>query len=230
MNFDLSWAQVLGDWQSWTGHISYLILAASYLVTNMVYLRVLAAIALSMEMVYLYSGGDKPLWVGVLWSLLFVAINVVQLILIYREKVRSRLSGEDKKLRAWLFPNLGDVDFHHLLRVSRRGVMPAGAALTTQGEHLDYLYVITEGVAEVVVNGRPVATLREGSLVGEVSFFREDVATATVVAKGELRALAVGRTELRKLMKERESLHRALHESMGFDLGSKLMAFEQSQR
>ena len=220
---------VVEDWQSWIGHVSYLILAASYLVTNMVYLRVLAAFALSMEAVYLYSGGDKPLWVGVLWSILFVAINLLQLFLIYREKASARLSAEEKWLRSWLFPSLCDVDFHHLLQASERRAIPSGTPLTTQGERVEYLYVITKGVANVIVNGRLVATLREGSMVGEVSFFREDTATATVVAQGDLIALSMSRTALRKLMNERESLHRALHELIGRDLGSKLTAPEQAQ-
>ncbi len=221
MNFlDFTWGV-----HDWIGTASYVILAGSYLVTNMIWLRVLAAIALSAEALYLYFGGDKPLWIGVVWSGVFVVINVIQLGLIYRERLMSRLTQEENSLRTWLFPSLNDVDFHHLLKAGVRCEIGSGTFLASQGEKLDHLYVITQGIALVVAHGQVVATLREGNMVGEVSFFRDDVATASVVAQGSVRVLQVSRTELRKLMRERESLNRALHESISRDLGFKLTAF-----
>lgn len=221
MNFlDFTWGV-----HDWIGTASYMILAGSYLVTNMIWLRVLAAIALSAEALYLYFGGDKPLWIGVVWSGVFVVINVIQLGLIYRERLMSRLTQEENSLRTWLFPSLNDVDFHHLLKAGVRCEIGSGTFLASQGEKLDHLYVITQGIALVVAHGQVVATLREGNMVGEVSFFRDDVATASVVAQGSVRVLQVSRTELRKLMQERESLNRALHESISRDLGFKLTAF-----
>ena len=216
-------------WQDAVGSVSYILLAASYLVTNMVWLRVLAALALVLETVYLYAGSDRPLMIGVVWSLIFVGINLVQLALIFQEKIKARLNAEERMLREWLFPSLGNVDFRKLLAVSQRSDIVKGTYLTKQGEKLGQLHVITQGVAQVFANEMVVATLREGSMSGEVSFFRDDVATASVVAQTNLRVLSIGRQQLRKLMKESESLHRALHESIGRDLGFKLTSFDDSR-
>lgn len=217
------------SWQDTVGNISYILLAASYLVINMVWLRVLAVLALALEAVYLFAGSDKPLMIGVVWSLVFLGINLVQLALIFHEKIKSRLNAEERMLREWIFPSLGNVDFRKLLAVSQRNDIAKGTYLVKQGERLGQLHVITQGVAQVLANEMVVATLRERSMVGEVSFFRDDVATASVVAQTDLRVLSISRQQLRKLMKVSDSLHRALHESIGRDLGFKLTTFEDSR-
>jgi hypothetical protein len=61
----------------------------------------------------------------------------------------------------------------------------------------------------------------------KVNFFRDDLAIASVVASDNMRVLTLGRQQLRKLMRERDSLHRALHETIGRDLAFKLRSFEE---
>jgi len=155
-------------------------------------------------------------------------INAVQYLRIRRASAGVSLSAQEQALRAWLFPTLGDVDFQQLLKVSQRSFPMAGTFLVTQGEHLEQLYIIIKGTAHVVANGMVVASLHDGNLVGEVSFFRDDVATASVVAQTELSVLSIERGQLRKLMRESEALQRALHESIGRDLGFKLTSFDAS--
>ncbi len=48
------------------GTASYILLAASYLVTNIYWLRLLAIVALTTEAIYFYLVGDQQLWVGIL--------------------------------------------------------------------------------------------------------------------------------------------------------------------
>jgi hypothetical protein len=216
------------SWQSWVGNLSYLLLAASYLVTNMVWLRILAAVALSFEAIYLFVESDKPLWVSLIWSAIFIVINLVQLVLIYRERAKTRLDEAEQRLKQRLFPGLSDMDFYYLLQAAERQEISPGTALTTQGERLNHLHFITKGRADVFVSGEVVATLGEGSLVGEVSFFRDDVATASVFARDSLHSLSLGRTQLRTLMRERAAIGVAVHESIGKDMGEKLTSFAKS--
>jgi CRP-like cAMP-binding protein len=194
----------------------------------MVWLRILAAVALSFEAIYLFVESDKPLWVSLIWSAIFIIINIAQLVLIYRERAKTRLDQAEQLLKQRLFPALSDMDFFYLLQAAERKEVAPGTALTTQGERLNHLHVITQGRADVVVNGQIVATLGEGSLVGEVSFFRDDVATASVLARDNLQSLSLGRAQLRALMRERAAIGVAVHESIGKDMGEKLTAFAKS--
>lgn len=212
----------------WIGGAALALLAASYLVSSTARMRLLAAAAFILGTIGVVVAGDSPQWPLIAVLLGLAAINAIQYLRHRRMTDRSELSIQEQALRAWLFPTLGDADFEQLLQVSQRSFPMAGTFLVTQGEHLEQLYIIIKGTAHVVANGMVVASLHDGNLVGEISFFRDDVATASVVAKTELSVLAFERGQLRKLMRENEALQRALHESIGRDLGVKLTSFDAS--
>jgi MFS family permease len=73
--------------------------------------------------------------------------------------------------------------------------VPAGQAVVTQGEIGDRYYVIESGEADVVGDGRVVATLGPGEGFGEIALLRRTRRTATVLAKSalQLRALTSDR-------------------------------------
>lgn len=70
--------------------------------------------------------------------------------------------------------------------------VPAGAAVFTQGEVGDRYYVIETGEADVVGDGRVVATLGPGEGFGEIALLRRTRRTASVVASSDLALRALG--------------------------------------
>jgi MFS family permease len=65
--------------------------------------------------------------------------------------------------------------------------VPAGHVVFNQGDVGDYFYVIESGKAEVIGEGRIVATLEAGQGFGEIALLRQVPRTATVRAAAELR-------------------------------------------
>ena len=215
-------------WQDWLLFIGLLLLAVSFAMVQIQASRITACAAFGLITLHFLLGAPIQ-WAGVLGSLVFVAILAAQILRSAKNRKRTKLTAQEKALRSWLFPSMGDADFQALLKVSNRSIAPAGTFLVNQGEQLEQLHVIIQGAAHVIHNGMVVATLRDGSLVGEVSFFRDDMATASVVAQTDLNLLSISRTELRRLMKDSGDVKQALHESIGRDLGFKLTAFDQDQ-
>ena len=63
------------SWEDWAGNFCYLLLAVSYLVTSLLWLRILAIAALGLEGIYFYFASTPPLWVGIARAAVFVGIN-----------------------------------------------------------------------------------------------------------------------------------------------------------
>ena len=71
-------------------------------------------------------------------------------------------------------------------------MVPAGSAVFAQGDIGDRYYVIETGLADVVGDGRVVATLGVGEGFGEIALLRRSRRTATVVAMSDLRMQTLG--------------------------------------
>jgi CRP-like cAMP-binding protein len=69
----------------------------------------------------------------------------------------------------------------------------SGKVLIRQGDVGDLFYVIVQGEAEVIRDGKHLRNLGPGAYVGEIALLRDVPRTATVVAKTPLRLLALQR-------------------------------------
>jgi CRP-like cAMP-binding protein len=85
-----------------------------------------------------------------------------------------------------------------------------GENLMRQGDVGDVMFVIQEGEVEVVHerDGRetPLAVIGEGGLVGEMAIFLREPRTATVRAKGRVRALTVDKKNFLRRVNEDPSI------------------------
>lgn len=215
---------LLTTWQDWAGNACYLLLALSYLVTNFYWLRVLAVAALGLEGVYFYFASTPPLWVGIIWAAIFVAINLVQLLRMAGDSFAARLPARDRSLHDWLCAGLSVGQFKRLRRIGEWRELPAGASLAAQDAPAPELILIAGGEARVLLDGEPVALLRPGSFVGEMSFVSGGNAAASVVAWSALTAFVVPKDALRALLASEPAIESAVLKAIGRDMASKLRA------
>jgi len=220
------WSVDLWRWQDWAGNFCYLILAISYLVVNIFWLRLLAILALGLEGIYFYFASEPPLWIGIAWAFIFVAINLVQLARLTHERYRVKHSEHERLLRKGIFRDLNTVGFNRLLGIGRWRDVEEGAVLTREDQPVEEIILIAEGGAEVEVGGRLVATLHSGSFCGEMSFLTKDNASATVVASGPCRLFAVNKEKLTALFEKDNDIKTAIHGVIGRDLAYKLKAVD----
>jgi CRP/FNR family cyclic AMP-dependent transcriptional regulator len=98
---------------------------------------------------------------------------------------------------------------------------PQGTKLTSQGQRGREFVVIVEGSADVVKNGRRVASLGSGDFLGEIALFSGAPRTATVTTTSPTRLLVLTDRGFRRVTEQmpsvRASVLQALSERLQAD-------------
>lgn len=90
--------------------------------------------------------------------------------------------------------------------------------LVKEGCRIDYLYLILEGVFSVAVggaNGREIAKLGPGQIVGEMSFLEDRPASATVTALEGSQVICIPRDKLEAKMRFDTAFSAHMHRALG---------------
>jgi CRP-like cAMP-binding protein len=203
------------------GHVSYLLIAISYWLTDIFWLRVVAVVGLSLEILYFWhSGGDLRTGMG--WDLIFIAINLYQLYRLVKDRLSLRLPEADRDLLRSVFTGLDDAQIARLLIAGEFCDFAGGTTLAEENEALERIFFICSGRARVMIAGREVSHLEKGSFVGEVAFLTDKPATATVIAEGDMRALAFDRGELRRFFDKETEVAGLIYQLLGRELANKI--------
>lgn len=214
-------AEVPFAWSDVPGHVSYTLIAVSYWLTDIYWLRVTAVVGLFFEIIYFrLSGGNMHAGIG--WDVVFILINLYQ---IYRLVAERRMLAKVQDLhllKQGVFAGLEDGQLARLIPSGRWADFEPGSVLTREGELVRNLVLICAGEADVQVQGESIARIAGGSFVGEMAFATGHPASATVVAERPVRAFVFEIDRLRALVDADESVATALHAVIGRDLAVKL--------
>lgn len=206
---------------NWPGHLSYVMIAISYWLTDMFWLRSVAVVGLSLEIIYfLLSGGDLRAGIG--WDLIFILINLYQLYRLAQERLSLRLPEKDRELLRRVLTGLDDVQIARLLGAGALCELEAGTTLAEENQPLERLYFLCDGRVGVSIGGRAISHLEEGNFVGEVAFLTERPASATVIAETPVRVLAFDRGKLKQFFKNETEVAGLIYQLIGRDLAHKI--------
>lgn len=97
----------------------------------------------------------------------------------------------------FILGQLTDQDADWLAASGLRRALVPGEALVRAGMALDALFIVLDGQLKVMTaRGQEVARVGAGDMIGEMSFVDDSPASASVLALGPVRVLAVPRSEI----------------------------------
>jgi len=202
-------------------HLSYLIIAFSYFLTNIFWLRVAAVIGLALEILYFRLSGLGA-HTGQPWDTVLILINLYELFWLIKERLEARLPEGDANMLRNAFGGLDDAQIAKLLKAADWKTFKPGDVLTWQDAPVDALYYICTGRANVEVDGKSVAFLESGSFVGEIAYLTGNVATARVTIVEEARALVFSKMGMAKVMASDRQISGIMYQLLGRDLAAKM--------
>ncbi|MFM9036892.1 MAG: cyclic nucleotide-binding domain-containing protein [Actinomycetota bacterium] len=107
----------------------------------------------------------------------------------------SKKNYLDSLRRVALFSSCSTKDLEKIAKAGDEVTLDAGSVIVDQGQTGREAFVIISGSATVKRNGKKVATLGAGSVVGELSLLDHGPRTATVVADTECTMLVISQRQ-----------------------------------
>ena len=189
------------------GHLAFGLIAFSFLVKDILWLRVVSILASLFSVLYNYIIPVEPMWLAINWNIVFVVVNLYHIAVIIYEKRPIKMAPKDKELYETLFKDLSPVEYLKISKVARWETYKSGEKIIRQGTPVLDLVLIYNGTVDVAVDGAAVAQLKDGQFVGEMSFLTEKPATATCIVKHDTECLVWKQPEFKDLLKRNPSLY-----------------------
>ncbi len=138
--------------------LSSVLTLISFSVRSMVVLRFLA-IGAQLTFIPYCLMQPTPLWTPIVWNLLFMGVNVVNLVILMLEKRPVVLNADEQKLYSLAFKTLKPREFLALTRIGEFRDGAAGEAVIVQGEQSPHISILIDGKASIYVDQKRIKEL-----------------------------------------------------------------------
>ena len=205
------------------GHLAFGLIAFSFLVKDIFWLRIVSIIASLFSVFYNYVIPLEPMWLAINWNFIFIAVNLYHIAIILYEKREVKMDDKNQELYDTLFKEMTPVEYLKISRAAKWELVKSGQRIITQGMPVPDLYLIYNGTVDVIVDGEEIAQLKDGEFVGEMSFLTEKVATATCKVKYDAQCLVWKQREFKELLKRNPSLYFTIQSVLSAQVSDKLV-------
>jgi CRP/FNR family cyclic AMP-dependent transcriptional regulator len=108
--------------------------------------------------------------------------------------------------RAPLFWNCSKRQLQQIAQIADEIDLREGKEMTRQGERGREFFVLLEGEADVIKDGRTINRLGSGDFFGEIALVSDTPRTATVTATSPVRTLVITDRSFRRLMEDQPEI------------------------
>ena len=189
------------------GHLAFGLIAFSFLVKDILWLRLVSILASSFSVFYNWVIPAEPMWLAINWNFVFISLNLYHIAVLIYEKRPIKMAPKDKELYETLFKDLSPVEYLKITKIANWKKFKAGDTLIREAHLVTDLILIYNGTVDVMAKGKKVAQLKDGQFVGEMSFLTEKSATATCVIKHDTECILWKQPEFKELLKRNPSLY-----------------------
>ena len=113
-----------------------------------------------------------------------------------------------------LFALLDEKEQRHVAQLADEVEVSTGTHLVDEGRFAHEFFVIEDGTADVVHNGKVVATLGPGDFFGEIALLATERRTASVIAKTPMKLVVIFGPNFRSLTGELPEFAERMNEAI----------------
>jgi len=182
------------------GHLAFGLIAFSFLVKDILWLRLLSILASLFSVFYNYFIPANPMWLAINWNIIFVLVNVYHVAVIIYEKRSVDMSPKFKELYETMFKELTPVEFLKITNVAKWIKYETPEPIIKQNKPVNDLILIYNGTVDVIVDRKKVAELKDGQFVGEMIYHRK-TSNSYVCSKTQYGVLSVATRKIQGFIK-----------------------------
>ncbi len=210
------------------GHLAFGLIAFSFLVKDILYLRLVSVVASLFSVLYNFYIPAEPMWIAIGWNIIFILLNLYHVAVIIYEKRPVDMTDKEKELYETMFKGLTPVEFLKITKVAEWRKFNTPLPIITQGKPVKDLILIYNGTVDVLlVNDNKVAELKDGQFVGEMSFLTEKPATATCKVEHNAECLVWPQQDFKDLLKRNPSLYFTIQSLLSEQVSNNLVSSSQ---
>ena len=209
------------------GHLAFGLIAFSFLVKDILYLRLVSVVASLFSVLYNFYIPVEPMWIAIGWNIIFILLNLYHVAVIIYEKRPVDMTDKEKELYETMFKGLTPVEFLKITKVAEWKKFNTPLPIITQGKPVKDLILIYNGTVDVIVNDKKVAELKDGQFVGEMSFLTEKPATATCRVEHNAECLVWPQKDFKDLLKRNPSLYFTIQSLLSEQVSNNLVSSSQ---
>lgn len=207
-------------------HLSSILTLISFSVRSILALRLLA-IGAQLTFIPYCLLQSPPLWNPVLWNLLFMAVNVVNVIILLLERRPVKLNPEEEKLYNLVFKSLSRREFLKVLTWGEWQEGKAGETLLNGGQISTSVIILCSGEAVATQEEKELVTIPEGKLMGVSSELTGEPLPLTIKLKVPSRYICWSIKPFRKFLETQPEIRTKLQSIISRDL-AKTVQFLQT--
>jgi hypothetical protein len=202
------------------GHLAFGLIAFSFIVKDILYLRLVSILASLFSVFYNYVIPVEPMWIPIGWNFVFVLLNLYHIAVLMYEKRPVKMNDKNAELYETLFKDMTPVEYLKVSKIAEWKMFKSGEIIIQEGMPVKDLHLIYNGTVDVVVKDKKVADLKDGQFVGEMSFLTEKPATATCIVRHNAELLVWRQREFKELLKRNPSLYYSIQSLLSTQLVS----------
>ena len=210
------------------GHTTYVLLAISYLVRDIVWLRIIAIPASLCSMAFCYWGRDEPIWLIIGWNCVFLVVNAYQLGAIRYSIHQSQGAPSFGRLWSQVSGEILLVDAVKLFRCAKPLSVAKTTRLLSRGSIGEKFYFLLDGTVTITLANGVGTSTDQACFLGEIGFLTSEPSTACIDAEAGAEFLVWDVARLKALLRASPTLHESLGRHLTRVLRGRLLDREEA--
>jgi hypothetical protein len=201
-------------------HVGAMLYLVCFLFRDQIWLRSFAIAGDVAYVTYYFNIAEQPLWGAIFWNIPNALINITMIFLILRDNRTSNFTENEMKL----YKRLGELpiaEFRKIVRLGHWKVADSDMQLTAEGQRLESLHYVMDGVLEIDKGGRRIE-VKPGLFIGEIAFLKKRPASATVHVKQGSTYITWPHSTLRKAQDQSVSVRLVVSAMLNDDMAEKV--------